>query len=109
MLSRFPIPTDCNRRARSQKGLRSSFARLALLLTTMVMFGLSTAYVVLFVTFFKIQFPTLTSESVPDNPDWLIAKELRLDIALLVMRRVSVSLEDLKCLRRYSNMQAVSH
>ncbi|KAF8915250.1 hypothetical protein CPB85DRAFT_1295053 [Mucidula mucida] len=77
-----------------QKGLRSSFARLALLLTTMVMFGLSTAYVVLFVTFFKIQFPTLTSESVPDNPDWLIARELRLDIALLVMRRVSYLISD---------------
>ncbi|KAF9031823.1 hypothetical protein BDZ89DRAFT_1131657 [Hymenopellis radicata] len=80
-----------------QKGLRYSYARLALLLTTIIMFGLSTAYVVLFVTFFKIQFPTLTSESVPDNPDWLIAKEQRLYIALLVMRRVSVSLEDPKC------------
>ncbi len=72
-------------------GLRNSYARCALLVITIVMFGLCTAHVYLYTKFFTIQFPTLSSDPESFNPEWLVAECDRLQVITMILRRIAVS------------------
>lgn len=55
----------------SSKGLKNSRARIGLLIAIVLMIALSTAYVAIAVQMYHIQFPTLTSDVVLHNSEWL--------------------------------------
>ncbi|KAF8893254.1 hypothetical protein CPB85DRAFT_1440728 [Mucidula mucida] len=75
-------------------GLRNSYARCALLVITIVMFGLCTAHVYLYTKFFTIQFPTLSSDPESFNPEWLVAECDRLQVITMILRRIAYFLSD---------------
>ncbi len=75
----------------SHKGLHNSYARMGLLLVTVIMFGLSTGHVYIYSRFYIFQFPTLSSDPAGYNPPWLEAEVEKLLRDGMILRRVSVS------------------
>ncbi|KAF9032454.1 hypothetical protein BDZ89DRAFT_1063359 [Hymenopellis radicata] len=76
------------------KGLRGSYARIGLLLVTIVMFGLSTGHVYISSIFNIIAFPTLTSDPAGYNPQWLIDRSNRLRTDAQIIRRIDYFISD---------------